>query len=177
MDKFLEKTVSSETIYKGKIFDLKHDKILQTSGKEAFRDVVVHSGGVVIVAEQEGKILLVKQYRYPVEKTLLELPAGRLDKSNESLLEAAKRELLEETGYIASEWKDYGFVYSSPGFTTEKLYIFHAKDLTFTKQQPDEDEIIDYVFYDIEEVFSLIKNNLLNDAKTICALMRIFKLW
>ena len=176
MEKFFEKTLSSEKIFSGKIFDVKRDRIIQPTGQEATRDVVVHSGGVVIVAEKDNKILMVKQYRYPVEKTLLELPAGRLDRTGESMLEAAKRELLEETGFVAKKWIDLGFIYSSPGFTTEKLFLFHATELEFKKQQPDEDEIIEFEFYESEKIISMILNGEINDAKTICGILRAKKL-
>lgn len=176
MEKFFEKTLSSEKIFSGKIFDVKQDKIIQSTGQKATRDVVVHSGGVVIVAEKSNQILMVKQYRYPVEKTLIELPAGRLDKTGESIIEAAKRELLEETGFVAKKWTDLGYIYSSPGFTTEKLFLFHATNLEFKNQQPDEDEIIEFEFYETKKIISMILNGEINDAKTICAILRATKL-
>lgn len=175
MKKFEEKTLSTENIYKGIIFDVVRDKVELSNGMIRNRDVVLHNGGVVIVAQNDEKIVLVEQYRYPIKQSQLELPAGKLEK-DEDPFEAAKRELLEETGYTANHWESLGYIFTSPGFASEKLYIYKAQDLTFVKQQPDEGEIIDFVEINVNEVYKLIKNGTINDAKTICGLMRAFKL-
>jgi ADP-ribose pyrophosphatase len=172
MDKFFEKTISSKKIYNGKVFDVLNDEVELSDGTIRAREVVLHPGGVVIAAQKEDSILLVKQYRYPVKQTQLELPAGRLE-VNENPLFAAKRELLEETGHTAEKWEDLGFIYTSPGVCSEKLYLYKASCLHFVKQQPDEGEIIDFFEFKIEEVLSMVKNGEINDSKTICALMRL----
>lgn len=175
MKKFFEKSLKSEIVYKGKIFDIVKDEVELYNGAKTIREVVaVHSSGVVIVAQNEDKILLVQQFRYPVKEAILELPAGKID-VNEDPFSAAKRELKEETGYVAKKWSDLGFVYTSVGFCTEKLYFFKADDLTFEGQNPDENEIIDFIEMDLRQVFDMIKNNEINDAKTIAALMRAYK--
>ena len=89
--------------------------------------------------------------------------------------ESVKRALKEETGYISNNWKSLGFIYTTPGICDEKLYLYHAKDLIFTKPNPDEGEIIQAFEYKISDVFEMIKNNEINDAKTICALLRAYK--
>ncbi len=176
MDKLFETKLNSQEIYKGRIFSVTRDEVTLSDGYKTFRDVVHHNGGVVIAAELDGKILLVKQFRYPTAEVLFELPAGKLDKPGETILDAAKRELEEETGYIAQNWKSLGFIWTSPGFCTEKLYLFQASNLLKTKQHPDIGEIIDFEAIDKNEVFEMIKSGIINDAKTIAALMRAYKI-
>lgn len=176
MDKFEEKTLSSKTVYSGKIFEITDDEIVLSDGLKRHREIIHHPGGVVICAQKDnGSILLVKQYRYAVKSLQTELPAGRLEKG-EDPLEAAKRELREETGYLAKNWESLGYIFTTFGICDEKLYLFKASDLTFDTPDPDEGEILDYFELPLDEVYNLIKNGTINDAKTICALMRAFKL-
>lgn len=175
MDKFYEKTVSSELVFKGKIFDIKHDEVELSNGAKSFRDIILHPGGVVIVAQKGEKIILVKQYRYAISEAIFELPAGKLEKG-EAPFEAAKRELREETGYTASSWQSLGYINTTAGICNERLYLYKAEIDDFIGQKPDENEIIDYFEFDKNEVFDMIKNGKINDAKTICGLMRAFKL-
>lgn len=175
MTKHTEKKLNSELIYKGKIFTVTNDKVELSNGLIRNRDIVHHNGGVVILAEKGTKILMVKQYRYATQNALFELPAGKLDKKNEDILDAAKRELEEETGHKAEKWESLGFIWPTPGFCTEKLHLFFAKDLTFHKPNPEEGEIIDFYEIEKEKAFEMIKTGEINDAKTICALMRAYK--
>ena len=168
---FTEKTIESELIFNGRVVKLYKDKIELSTGQESFREVVKHSGGVVILAKKEDKILLVKQFRYPMKEVLYELPAGKLE-IGEDPFEAAKRELEEETGYCANKWTDLGYVYTSPGYSDEKLYLYEAEDLEFTHCHPDEGEIIQAFEYKYDDVLKMIDNGEINDAKTLCALMR-----
>ena len=176
MEKLFEKTLDTTEIYSGKVFNVTHDEVELCDGYKSFRDVVHHNGGVVIVAEVDNKILMVQQFRYPTKEILYELPAGKLDKQGEDVLSAAKRELEEETGYIAQNWESLGFIWTSPGFCSEKLYLFKASNLSFKGQHLDEGEILNYLSIEKEEAFNMIKTNKINDAKTICALMRAYKL-
>lgn len=168
---FTEKTIESELIFDGRVVKLYKDKIELSTGQESFREVVKHSGGVVILAKKEDKIILVKQFRYPMKEVLYELPAGKLE-IGEDPFEAAKRELEEETGYCANKWTDLGYVYTSPGYSDEKLYLYEAEDLEFTHCHPDEGEIIQAFEYKYDDVLKMIDNGEINDAKTLCALMR-----
>lgn len=172
---FCEKTIKSNKIYDGKIINVIKDDVELSNGKNSIREVVEHSGGVVILALRgEGencKVLMVEQYRYPVKKALLELPAGKLEK-NENPLEAAKRELKEEVGCEAKNWQSLGYIYTSPGFSNEKLYLYKATDLFFTGECPDENEILQDCEMNLNDVIEKIKNGEINDAKTICAIMR-----
>lgn len=176
MKELFEKKLNSTEIYKGKVFTITCDDVELSDGYKSKREVVHHSGGVVIVAQTENKILMVRQFRYATKEALYELPAGKLDKQGEDILSAAKRELEEETGYNAKNWESLGYIWTSPGFCSEKLYLFKASDLTFKGQHLDEGEVLDYLSIDKEEVFKMIKSGEINDAKTICALMRAYKL-
>ncbi len=171
---FEEKTIDSKTVYEGKVITVIKDNVEVADGHKSFREVVLHSGGVVIAAmKDEDTILLVKQYRYPLKSVNIELPAGKLE-VNENPDEACKRELEEETGYRAKHWKSLGYINTTPGICTEKLYLYLAKDLEFVGEHPDEGEIIKCYEYKISDVFEMIKTGEINDAKTICALMRAF---
>ncbi len=174
MKKYTETQLDSQTIFEGRVFTVTKDNVELSNGLLRTREVVHHNGGVVILAEKEDKILLVKQYRYPTKEALYELPAGKLDKAGESIIDAAKRELLEETGHKASDWKSLGFIWPTPGFCNEKLHLFFAQNLKFYEPNPEEGEIID--FYEIEKhkVFTMIKTGEINDSKTICAIMRAY---
>ncbi len=176
VEKFEEKTLSEKKGFDGKFIKASVYDVELSNGKRAIREVMHHPGGVVVVAQKdENTILMVKQYRYPIKQVALELPAGRLE-PNENPDLAIKRELEEETGYIAKTWKSLGYIFTTPGICDEKLYLYYATDLEFIKQNPDEGEIIEFYEYKIDEVFAMIKSGEISDAKTICALMRAFKL-
>lgn len=176
MGNLFEKTKNSTEIYSGKIFAVKKDDVELPSGNLVVREVVEHLDGVVIAAELDEKVLMVKQFRYPVQDILYELPAGKLDKANEDILAAAKRELEEETGYIAEHWEALGYIWTSPGFCTERLYLFKASNLSYKGQHLDEDEFLDFVPVDKDKIIDMIKLGIINDAKSIAAIMRAYKL-
>ena len=176
MNKLFEKTLNTKEIYNGKVFKIICDDVELSTGKQTKREVVCHNGGVVIAAETNDKIIMVEQFRYPAKEVLYELPAGKLDKENESILDAAKRELEEETGYCAKNWEDMGFIWTSPGFCNEKLYLFKATELTFLGQHLDEGEILNYLLIGKNIVFDMVKNGKINNSKTIAALLRAYKL-
>lgn len=168
---FAEKTLDSKLIFDGRVVKLYKDSVELPTGQTSFREVVKHSGGVVVLAYKGSKILLVKQFRYPMKEILYELPAGKLE-PNEDPFEAAKRELEEETGYCANDWTDLGFVYTSPGYSDEKLYLYKAENLEFTHCHPDEGEILEPLEIELDEVFKMINDGRIIDAKTLCALMK-----
>ncbi|MGN0006179.1 MAG: NUDIX domain-containing protein [Candidatus Gastranaerophilaceae bacterium] len=171
-----EKTIESKTVFAGRVFDVHSDMIKDADGEIRGRDVVIHSGGVTIVAEHNGKIVFVRQYRYGSQETMIELPAGKLDHENEDILSAAKRELEEETGYNAKDWKYLGYIFSNPAICTEKIHLFFAKNLTAGKPHPDKGEFVEYLEIDKNKVFEMVKTGEICDAKTICTLMRAYKL-
>lgn len=168
---FFEEPVSSQKVYDGKIISLRVDKAKLPDGRIGHREVISHPGGVVVLAQlPNGKYLFVKQYRYALAHILLELPAGKLD-PGESPLNSIKRELAEETGYIASHWEEIAQVYTAPGFCNEKLYLYKATGLTLSESvQSDEDEFIDVLELTLNEIKALIKAKQLMDAKTLAVL-------
>ena len=169
---FQEKTIKSETVYNGKVFTVIKDDIELSNGQKSFREVVIHSGGVVILALKDSEtILLVEQYRYPLKTSCFELPAGKLE-IGENPDYAAKRELEEETGYIAHCWKSLGYINTTPGICTEKLYLYLASDLEFVGEHPDDGEIIRCAEYKLDDVFKMISSGIINDSKSICAISR-----
>ena len=169
--KFSEITINSQNVYKGKIVTVLKDDVELADGQKAFREVVKHLGGIVILALKDDKILFVKQFRYPMKSVLLELPAGKLEYGEEPF-SAAKRELEEETGYIAKKWTNLGFVYTSPGYSDEKLYLYKAENLSFVGCHPDNGEILEPLEFNRNEVLNMIQNGDIQDAKTLCAILK-----
>jgi ADP-ribose pyrophosphatase len=168
-----EKTISSEMKYEGYIVNVRRDEIVLSNGKQHFREVVEHPGGVVIIPVlDDNKILFVKQWRYPVGGELIELPAGKLSKGEDPFL-AAKRELKEETGFMADSWQPLGFIYSTPGFCDEKLHLYKASNLTLSEKELDYGEIIESLVIDINQAWDMIKEGKITDAKTIVGLSLI----
>lgn len=170
-ERLREKTVKSETLYVGKIIRLRKDEVVLHNGRRSFREIVEHPGAVVILAEKDKqKIILVRQFRKAVEEVLLELPAGTIEPF-EKTIDCARRELEEETGYQAQNWNEIIDFYSAPGFCSEKLTLFYARDLIKTKSNTDEDEFIDIVEVDEGEVSLLIKDKKIKDAKSLMGLL------
>lgn len=176
MGNIFEKTISSQEVYKGAIFTVKRDEVELPGGYITVREVTEPKDGVVIAAEYEGRILMVKQFRYPAQDVLYELPAGKLDKDNEDILSAAKRELEEETGYTAQNWESLGYIWTSPGFSTERLFVFKASNLSYKGQHLDEDEILDFIPVEKDKILDMIQLGIINDAKSIAAIMRAYRL-
>lgn len=169
---FKEKTLSEEYLYKGRILNLRKDKIILPDGKEALREVVEHSGGSCILCEKEGKILLVRQFRYPYKQELLELPAGKLNPGESPELTAI-RELEEEGGIKADSVELMFEVYPSPGYTDEIIRIYRAVGIKETKTHLDEDEFLESVWIDKETLKNMIKNGEIKDGKTLIALLSV----
>ncbi|SDY59496.1 ADP-ribose pyrophosphatase [Evansella caseinilytica] len=170
MESFTEKTVKQEYIYKGKIIDLSIHDVVLPDGNPGKREIVSHPGAVAVLAVTEDeKIVLVNQYRKPLEKVIAEIPAGKLEKGEEPL-ECAKRELEEETGFLADKWTAISSFYTSPGFADEIIYLFLAEDLKPGQVHTDEDEFVECVKVTLGEALELMKNNIIHDAKTIIAL-------
>ncbi len=169
MNDFEEKTLSSKKIYDGRVVKLVVDDVLLPNGKPSKREIVKHSGAVAVVAvTKEEKLVLVKQFRKALEKTTLEIPAGKLE-AGEQPLECATRELEEETGYRAKSLKPLYSFYTSPGFADEIIHLFWAEDLEQGVVHLDHDEFIELVEYSIDECFAAIKEKKICDAKTILA--------
>jgi len=168
------KVQSSKIVYNGKVFKVTSDQIVEPTGITARRDVIRHSGSVVVLAVDESaaepRVLLEKQYRYAARDYLWELPAGRID-PGETPLAAGKRELLEETGYRARRWKRALHFYSSPGFLDETMTIFFARELTAGEAQPEDDESIACELVPLSKVVSMILSGKIPDGKTIAGVL------
>ena len=162
-----EKTMKSDKIYEGKILNLRIDTVELPDKKYSKREIVEHSGGVAIVAvTDEGKIILVRQYRKAAEDFLYEIPAGKLE-VNEEPKETAIRELREETGYEAEKINYVSEFYTSPGYSNEKVYLFLAENLIKVDSQPEPGEFIDVEIFDIDELMKMINRGEIIDSKTI----------
>ena len=167
-----ERTLSSETVYQGKIVTLLVDQAELPNGMQAKREVVLHPGGVAILPlDRDGNVTLVQQYRYPFHQLLLELPAGKLDEGEDHRV-AAARELSEETGLEAGELTYLGCILASPGFCTEKLHMYLARDLSRAQSHPDDDEFLNVVTMPFEELVQKVMDGTLEDAKTVATVLK-----
>jgi ADP-ribose pyrophosphatase len=172
--KLKARVLSSTVAYRGPAFWVSTDEVLEPTGIRARRDIVHHSGSVVILAVEEDrsgiKILLERQYRHAAQQFLWELPAGRIDEG-ENEIKAAKRELLEETGYAARRWKRILKFYVSPGFVAETMSIYLATDLRSGKAQPEADEVIEVRFVSLAEALRMVLGGKIKDAKTVSGVL------
>jgi len=169
---FYEKQIKTQTEYEGAIVKVKRDVVELQNGNLAMREIVEHPGGVGIVPlTSDNRVLMVRQYRYPVEKELLEIPAGKLS-DGETPLDCAIRELSEETGCTAGEYIDLGAIYPSPGFCKETLYTYLALDLQYGEMHLDRDELLSVETIDIEKLIEMIMANEIPDAKTVIGIMK-----
>lgn len=168
----LEEQLESQTLYDGKIIRVVRDRVRLENGREAFREVVHHPGGVCVLAlTEQQEVLLVRQFRYPYGEELLELPAGKREPGEDPRL-CGIRELEEETGYQAGEFLDFGRLYPTPGYCDEIIYLFLARDLRPSRQHLDEDEFLDVVKLPLSEALAMVLDGRLPDAKTQIALLK-----
>lgn len=166
----IEKTLSSEKIYDGRVISLRKDKISTENGVEQYREVITHGGGAAVLVVKDGKILLEKQFRYPYKEIVWEIPAGKRDRGEE-FIETAKRELEEETGYRAEKLVKLFEIYPTPGYTNEIIGIFKAEGLEKGEKHFDEDEDIVSEWIPERQVFEMIDNGEIKDAKSLVALL------
>ena len=169
-----ETMISSQTIFEGKIIKVTLDQARLPDGTLASREVVYHPGGVAVLAlDDDNTVYLVKQYRYPIQQLLLELPAGKLDHGvEENVLLGAQRELSEETGLEAAEWTYLGHTLASPGFCDEALHMYLARGLTKTGQHLDQDEFLDVVTMPFEELVRQVMDGTITDGKTVSTTLK-----
>ena len=169
---FFEKQLTTRTLYEGIVVNVVVDDVELQNGRRSKREVVEHPGGVCVVAvTDEKKVLMVRQYRYPIEEELLEIPAGKLD-AGEDPLECAIRELSEETGYTAGKIVDFGAIYPSPGFCKETLFLYLALDLQQGEMHLDENELLSVEAVGIDELVDMIMANKLPDAKSVIGILK-----
>ena len=163
----MERTINSRLLHEGRHFSFLQDEVELPNGLKTYRDIVRHPGAVAIVPVlPDGRVVLVRQYRYAAGKPLLEIPAGTLE-GGEDPLECARRELKEETGYEGSELKAILSCYMAPGYSNEVIHFFEAGGLREMGVSPEEDESIEVEVYEIGEITRMIEENIIEDAKTI----------
>lgn len=171
MPDYTEKMISSKKIYEGRIINLRVDLVALPGGKTTNREIVEYAGAVAVVPiNEKGELLLVRQYRYAVGETLLEIPAGKIE-PGEDYAASAGRELLEETGYEAGNLKHMISFYSTPGFTNEQIHLFLATDLKLNKQNLDEDEFIDVEKVNMKQALKMILSGKICDAKSVAGIL------
>lgn len=171
--KLEEKCLKSELIYRGKILNLRRDVVELPDGRQASREVVEHSGAIGVVALTEDEhVYLVRQYRYPIGKVTLEIPAGKLEEG-EDPLDCAIRELKEEAGIEAGHWEPLLTFYTTPGFSNEIMHLFLATELSKKEASPDQDEFLQVVSLPLEEALEKVRRGEIVDAKTILSLLLV----
>ena len=170
----IETKLERENIFDGNLLHIKKDKVKLPNGGEAYREWVKHPGAAAVIPlTDQGEIILVRQYRYPIDEVTLEIPAGKLDVSGEDTLECAKRELSEETGYTAQEYKFLSKLATSVGFSDEVIYIYAAKGLKAGTQHTDEDEFINVVKVPLAEAVEMVLDGRINDGKSVTAIFML----
>lgn len=167
-----EKIGEKSEIYKGSILDVQKWTVTLANGNEASREIVLHRGASAIVpVDKDGNVYLVRQYRTPFDKIMLEIPAGKLDYWGEDRFECAKRELREETGFSAKKWTHLMDMATTPGFCSELISLYLAEDLTMGETDFDDDEFLDLVKMPIKDVCSMIARGEISDGKTALAIL------
>jgi ADP-ribose pyrophosphatase len=168
------RTLTSKTLFRGRVVELKVDRVVEPGGVETTREVVCHAGSVVVVPHlPDGRLILVRQYRYAVKESLWELVAGGME-PGETPRQSARRELLEETGYRARVLKPFLEFYPSPGILSEKMHLVEAWGLTPSKGQPDADERIEVGFFTAQKVMEMIQTKKIHDGKTLVGILLLF---
>jgi ADP-ribose pyrophosphatase len=169
------KVLHSKIVYKGPVFGVRRDEVIEPTGVRATREVITHPGSVVVMPVlDDGRVLLIRQYRYAARQFLWELVAGRID-PGESVRQGAARELIEETGYRAKRFRVFLDLFPSPGFLEERMWILIAEGLTLGKAEPEEDERIKAKAFTRGQLEKMIKRKTLRDAKSIAGLLYYFR--
>lgn len=174
-EKFAEKKLSREEIFEGVLVHLVKDRVMLPNGEESTREVVLHNGAVCVVAiNEKDEIIMERQFEYPFDEVVWEIPAGKLEKGESSPLEAAKRELKEETGYTSESYVYLGEYYPSPAVMRERLHMYLATGLVAGERNLDPDEFLDVVAVPFERVVKMILDGEIPDGKTQAAVLKVF---
>ena len=170
----MEKTKKENLVFDGRLLKFYNDEVELENGNISNREYVKHPGGVCCLALKNGKIYFEKQFRYPYKKEILELPAGKLE-LNEKPIDAMKRELKEEIGFVPKNLEYVGEMYPSVGYTNEIIYLFFSPLNDVTDNKLDDDEFLEAFPIDIKEAYSMLDNNEIHDAKTIILMLKLRK--
>jgi ADP-ribose pyrophosphatase len=174
-DPLEEIELESEVVFDGALLQIRRDHVRLPDGTESFREYVRHPGAVVILAVlPDGSLLFERQFRYPLRRAFFELPAGKID-AGEDLLECARRELLEETGYEAAEWQHVGRMHPCIGYSDERIEIFIAQGLTHVGSALDEGEFLEVLSFTVDDAMAAIQSGQITDGKSIVALFLGFQ--
>ena len=172
-----EVQTDSQEIFNGVILHLYKDTVELPNGKPGIREVIRHVGAVgVIPLTAEGKVIVERQFRYPLNRVVTEIPAGKLDSFTEDRLSAAKRELEEETGYIAAEWIELGDYYPTPAYCDERITLYLAKGLSLGQRHLDEDEFLNFEAVPLADLVEDVMAGRITDGKTQVAVLKVWKL-
>ena len=171
-DPLEESPLESLPVYDGVLLKVRRDRVALPDGSESVREYITHPGAVVVVAVlPDGRLLFERQFRYPLRRAFLELPAGKID-AGEELLACARRELREETGYEAGAWLYLGVMHPCIGYSDERIEIFLARDLTHVGDALDDGEFLEVLTYSVDDAIRAVMEGVITDAKTITALFR-----
>ncbi len=175
MQNLEEKFISREEIFDGKVLKVVKDKVLLPNGEEAYRELCLHIGAVAIIPLlPDGRVIMERQYRYAHGRVFFEIPAGKLDRADEDPLEAAKRELREETGAVAERITYLGRIDTTPALINERIHLYLAEGLTFGERELDDDEFLEVEAVPLEELVDMVMRGQIMDSKTQIA---VLKLW
>ena len=168
-----EKQISTELLFDGTVLHVYKDDVQLPDGGTAVRELIKHIGAVcVIPVTDDGRVVLERQYRYPISRVVIEIPAGKLDYADEDRLEAAKRELHEETGLTADKWTDIGLYYPAPAYSDEKITMYLAQGLHKGAQDLDEDEFLEVFTMPLTELVEKVLSGEISDGKTQIAALK-----
>ena len=166
-DKLIERKLSSEKVFDGALLHIEHWQVELPDGRTALREIARHIGAVAVIpVDKDGNVTMVYQYRPALGRVTIEIPAGKLDSADEDPLEAAQRELREETGLTASKWTRLGAIVPSPGYLTERIHLFLAEDMTQGDTDPDDDEFLNVERIPLSDLIERVMRGEIEDAKT-----------
>ncbi len=172
-----EQFVESKSVFEGRILHVKVDTVRLPNGNQSTREWIQHRGAVAVVpVTADHKLILVRQFRYPLGRVTLEIPAGKLDTPQEDRLDAAKRELREEVGVEASSWRNLGEFHPSPAILNERITLYLAQDFTYTQPDPDDDEFLEVEAIPLDKLVDMVLAGEISDAKTQTAILKVYAL-
>lgn len=173
MSNLIEKQLSREEIFHGVALHVVKDEILLPNGKKSVREISLHNGAsAVIPILSDGRVIMERQFRYAHGKVMLEIPAGKLNTPDEPPLEAAKRELREETGAVAEKYTYLGSIAPSPALIDEVIHVYMAEDISFGESALDDGEFLDIEYYTLEQLYEMVMSGEITDAKTQIAILK-----